>query len=145
MQGLVTFLKSFLTIFLLFIASFVVGQEAKKGKLSVLIQRKSNTQTALPYSDTLKIQLDGGFINDVLKIKSGNNYFTTDTLRSDKLLGHAATLKIPKVKGRQRLTIYLSEVYIGKLTLKKGFSEAHINYFDNEFEWTYIDYLFFYL
>jgi hypothetical protein len=109
------------------------------------VQKKSERQTILPYSDTLKIQLDAGFINDVLKIKSGNNYFVTDTLNSDKLLGHAATLKIPKTKGRQRLMIYLNEVYIGKLTLRKEFSEAHINYFDNEFEWTYMYYRFFYL
>jgi len=144
-QRLVISLKNFLTIIFLFIASFVVGQEATRSKLSVSVQKKSNTQTTLTYSDTLKIQLDGGFINDVFKIKSGDKYFITDTLNTSILLGHAGTLMIPKAKGRQRLTIYLNEVYIGKLTLKKEFSEAHINYFDNDLKWTYINYRFFYL
>ncbi|SRR6266536_2158865 len=142
MQRLLTFLKNFLTIIFLVIANFVVGQEAK---LSISVQKNSNGQTTLPYSDTLKIQLDGGFKNDVFKIKSGDEYFITDTLNTDKLLGHAGTLKIPKTKGRQRLMIYLNEVYIGKLTLKKEFSEAHINYFDKELKWTYINYRFVYL
>ena len=145
MQKLATSLKNIFPIFFLFIASFVVGQETSKARLSVSIEKNSNGQATLAYSDTLKIQLDGGFKNDILKVKSGDKYFISDTLNTDELLGHAGTLKIPKTKGRQRLMIYLNEVYIGKLTLKKKFSEVHINYFDKEFKWTYINYRFFYL
>src|SRR5438128_1133815 len=108
MQKLIISLKHFLTIIFLFITSFVIGQESAKPKLIVSVHKNSSGQTALPYSDTLEIQLDGGFKNDILKIKSDDKYFITDTLNTDKLLGHAGTLKIPKIKGRQKMIIYLN-------------------------------------
>ena len=91
------------------------------------------------------VKLDGGFKDDVFKIKSGDKYFTTDTLNTDGQIGYAGTLKIPKEKGSMKIMIFLNDHYIGKLTLRKKFSEAHINLFTNKLTWTYINYYFIYL
>ena len=146
MQSFLTYFKNILTIILLlFATSLAIGQETPKTKLIVSVHKNSKGQIGLPYSDTLKINCDGGFQNDVLELKSGDKYFKTDTLNTDKLIGYSGSLKIPKTKGKQRIMVYLNQVYIGKLTVKKKFSEVHINKFDKQLNWIYINYRFIYL
>jgi hypothetical protein len=139
------FLKTLLTVLCLSMAYCVAAQQSANLKLKVYVKKNPPGHASLRYSDTFAIHLDCGFQNDVFKIKSGSKYFTTDTLNTDGIIGYAGTLKVPKTKGNMKIMVYLNDHYIGKLTLKKKFSVAHINVGVNKVTWAYTNYLFIYL
>lgn len=134
-----------ITTILFLISTSSMGQRPPETGLKISIRKNLKGQRPLPYSDTLKIKLDRGFSNDIVKIKCADKYFVTDTLNTNILFGFAGTLKLPKEKGKQKLRVYLNEIYIGELILNKRFSEVHVDKFDRELKWTYINYRFPYL
>lgn len=137
--------KTSAIIILLLVSGFVNGQSPSGTKLIVSEHKNSEEQISLRCSDTFKINFDGGFNNDIIKITSGSRNFVSDTLNTNGILGLAGTLEIPKKKIKQKIKIYLNNVYMGKLDLKKEYSKAHINNFEGILKWTYINYHFSYL
>jgi len=137
--------KSLFFILFVLISSLLFGQKDPTLKLIVSVKRNTVGQPTIPYSDSLKIEFDLGFTNDSILIKTNNGTFTTKSLKTDLLFGHAGTIKIPKANHKQRLTIYFNNTFVGQLILKKRFSAVHIDKVNREFRWTYINYHFFYL
>jgi len=116
-------------------------------KVSVYKPKGLDKKSLIPYSDSLKINFDGGFKGDSVLIQSGKEKFVIDSLVSDPLFGFAESIRIPKHKGRQRLSIFINGEAAGSLRLKKKYSEVHVNYYkpNNELRWAYHVFRFVYL
>ncbi len=137
--------KIFLTLLLVCITSSPFAQNNAAIKLNVSIIKNTKDQRPLRYADSLTIQFDGGFINDIVEVKTGHLAFRTKPLTTDSFFAHAGSLSIPKIKGRQRLLLYFNDSLVGKIVLKKRFSAAHITKYSRTLFWTYINFFFIYL
>lgn len=116
-------------------------------KVSIYKPKGLDRNTIISYSDSLKINFDGGFKGDTILIKSGTKSYNIKSLKSDPLFGYAESLRIPKLKGKQRLFIFINGQFAGSLKLRKKYSEVHVNYSrpHNELRWVYHVYRFVYL
>jgi hypothetical protein len=145
-------LKTLITITFLLLGCFQVF--AKRDtipllKISVYKPKGLYKNSLIPYSDSLKINFDGGFKGDYMLMQIGKECFAIDSLVSDPLYGFAESIRIPKPKPKRKQLIYifLNGQSLGSIRFKKKFSEVHVDYFKpkNEFRWTYHVFKFVYL
>lgn len=122
-----------------------LAQSNHPQELKVRVIKNTQEQVPLRYSDSVEINFDLGFDHDTITVKTGGQTYSAAELTTDGRDGHAGSLKIPKLHGRQRIDVYIGSDWIGHLVLKKKFSAVHVNKGKQCLFWTYLNYALIYL
>jgi hypothetical protein len=116
-------------------------------QLNIKYNKKSNSKKIVPKSDSIKIIFLYSYSGDIVRFKTEEYEFISDTLTADNLYGIGGHLKIPKRFLGKSLKIYFNDRYVGSLKVNTHYSSAHLEYNSETriFTWRYHKYRFIFI
>jgi hypothetical protein len=111
------------------------------------IEKKRKGGKSVPSRDTLYINFDYGYKDDIITIKTKDKNIKSDTLDADNLFGLGGHMRIAKSDLYKPIDILFNGIFIRRIRVKTRFSSVHLE-FDREkkeFVWRYMRYKFSYL
>jgi hypothetical protein len=141
---------AFLLLILIIIpSSFVYAQTNILNRyiFKIEYEKKQNGRKILSKRDSLYINFDYGYQNDIVVIKARKQIFKSDTLTADKFYGYAGQLRIAKKDLRKKIDIYFNGIFLKRIKVNQRFSSVHLEFNREEmiFTWRYLFYKFSYL
>jgi hypothetical protein len=146
-------IKSFIKIFILLLFSITTQQVcAQTDKSSSFtfrteIEKKIKNKKQIPRRDSLYINFDYGYKDDIIRIKTGDKIFVSDTLNADSFYGFGGKMRIAKADLHKYIDIFFNDTFLKRIKLKPRFSSVHLEFSreEKEFTWRYLRYRFAYL
>ncbi len=145
-----SFIKRCITIIIFIVHFTIVHAQADtitKYTFKIEYQKKQKDRKALPQRDSLYLNFDYSYQNDIISIKTNKRTFFSDTLNVDMLLGFSGRMIIAKKEIKKRFSVYYNGIFLKKIKLKRRFSSVHLEFYKDEkkFIWHYMRYPFYYL